>query len=1300
MKYLFLLFLKFYNFCNFLLLRISLPVKVGRVVQTGLCILPFFLIPSAHAQFANAGSGLYKNNIFWLKWGNSGDTINNGKTITSSYNLTSPATTANQVNITCTLNNLTLSSGTLTVYRPGTWSGDGLDNIYKVTASGGTTNTLDYAISHSAFAGSANFDVTCSATLGGQTFILGGLVFADAEQSSTLEFVGVTVPTATNVRVIDGFRSCTTRSTTFTKTTSGATSQYLMRNGSGQCAPEGPNLVAYLENTNTARFVVKGEGKSAIAVGVMVDFDFSEALPSSFGTASHSIIPAWTGGVAVPSTEFSNSSTWATRATPTIRLGPTVFADVNFAGAVGGTDVNGLNKKTVSSVSGFADVAIPVPNSTYTISSVNCSGGGKVAGWIDFNGNGSFDSSEKSNVATCAAGTGTVSLSWTVPPVGSGYKTQASTALRLRTAALETEITNPTGLANSGEVEDYFLALGTVQFQLKKQWAGGTVGDVANLSSTTGLVSSNTAAFTSSNTGSNSTTSNTIVVSPTEVVTLPTETFTPATASNRYVDASWVCSDGTNPSTTVAQGGNFTIPSSSVAKTISCTLTNTAITASGKKTANPASGENVKTGDIITYTLKVTVAGAALKEAVVLKDTMSSGLTFVASSLPSGCSISGQVMTCTLAAGTAVGDHTFVYKAKINESAGTVANPSVTNKVVLNNGTCTDCENIHPVTRTSVIASQKSSNPSPNTIVTVGKIINYTLTTKVSVKETENEVVLTDVIRQGLTFLNEVPAGCTFAANILTCKLPVGTAPGTYNFAFRAIVNELAANNPGGGGVTNLLEVNRGDCSPCLLDHDFSLSNDRSIITRKTATPPSGSNVKIGDSITYKLSVAITGDPLQQTMVLEDTLGEGLTLTGEAPTLCSFDDSNSLTCGLDVGTEPGDYEFIYTAIVNSKGATGGVTNKVTTDQGSCLGCETIHEATKVDTFKTVSGVNRENGTSVFIGDTLNFAVTVVVTGGPTAEAITLNDTLSAGLSLVTIPAGCEGQGQQLVCTLPKDSPVGQYVFSYSAVVTADASNVVSNKVVPSSGTCNSGCETFTKVTRKAVLRVTKTSDKKQFKIGDFVRYKILIENLEEVAANDFYIIDQPAPGLSFVKSSIRVNGDDSSSVGSSFPLIIKGLNLEGNSKLTIEYLMTINASAGRGQLCNQAKVGDDNQNVSSNVSKACVTRQADPDFEDTRIFGTVFEDSNSNGIQDAGEPGIPGVRLVTATGLNIETDFAGRYHIEGLDPGQLSRGRNYIVKLELNSFVDKIKLTTQNPLIKRITWGLPAQFNFGVKKIN
>ena len=86
-------------------------------------------------------------------------------------------------------------------------------------------------------------------------------------------------------------------------------------------------------------------------------------------------------------------------------------------------------------------------------------------------------------------------------------------------------------------------------------------------------------------------------------------------------------------------------------------------------------------------------------------------------------------------------------------------------------------------------------------------------------------------------------------------------------------------------------------------------------------------------------------------------------------------------------------------------------------------------------------------------------------------------------------------------------------------------------------------------------------------------------------------------------------------------------------------------------------------------------------------------------IANAGidERGIPGVRIAAVEGLLVETDQYGRYHLAGLDGGRWERGRNLILKVDAATLPPGSRFTTANPLLRRVTPGLPVRFDFGVQ---
>ncbi|PBJ81803.1 hypothetical protein CMZ84_14025 [Lysobacteraceae bacterium NML93-0399] len=79
------------------------------------------------------------------------------------------------------------------------------------------------------------------------------------------------------------------------------------------------------------------------------------------------------------------------------------------------------------------------------------------------------------------------------------------------------------------------------------------------------------------------------------------------------------------------------------------------------------------------------------------------------------------------------------------------------------------------------------------------------------------------------------------------------------------------------------------------------------------------------------------------------------------------------------------------------------------------------------------------------------------------------------------------------------------------------------------------------------------------------------------------------------------------------------------------------------------------------------------------------------------ERGIPGVRIASVEGLLIETDQYGRYHLVDVPGGNAMHGRNFILKVDPVTLPPGTEFTTANPLVRRVTPGLPVRFDFGVK---
>ncbi|MCD9007054.1 DUF11 domain-containing protein [Luteimonas sp. XNQY3] len=108
------------------------------------------------------------------------------------------------------------------------------------------------------------------------------------------------------------------------------------------------------------------------------------------------------------------------------------------------------------------------------------------------------------------------------------------------------------------------------------------------------------------------------------------------------------------------------------------------------------------------------------------------------------------------------------------------------------------------------------------------------------------------------------------------------------------------------------------------------------------------------------------------------------------------------------------------------------------------------------------------------------------------------------------------------------------------------------------------------------------------------------------------------------------------------------------------------------------------------AAEAVVTRRVSQDGE-----GVLVEYVIGNAGID--ERGIPGVRIASVEGLLIETDQYGRYHLVDVPGGNAMHGRNFILKVDPSTLPPGTAFTTANPLVRRVTPGLPVRFDFGVR---
>lgn len=114
------------------------------------------------------------------------------------------------------------------------------------------------------------------------------------------------------------------------------------------------------------------------------------------------------------------------------------------------SDNNSLTPPNISKTDTSYSLSVPYHNNT--------GANATLAAWIDFNNNGQLEASERQKV-TVSSGSGSATLNWTGISVNSSA---TQLVLRLRIASQDSEVTNASGLASNGEVEDYIISVNSI----------------------------------------------------------------------------------------------------------------------------------------------------------------------------------------------------------------------------------------------------------------------------------------------------------------------------------------------------------------------------------------------------------------------------------------------------------------------------------------------------------------------------------------------------------------------------------------------------------------------------------------------------------------------------------------------------------------------------------------------------------------------------------------------------------------------------------------------------------------------
>ena len=524
--------------------------------------------------------------------------------------------------------------------------------------------------------------------------------------------------------------------------------------------------------------------------------------------------------------------------------------------------------------------------------------------------------------------------------------------------------------------------------------------------------------------------------------------------------------------------------------------------------------ENPNFGDNVTYTVKVTNDGIGDAKDVVVRDILGEGLTFVDAT--GNYSFDEVTRTVTWIVDLAKGESRTFYVNAIVSGYG-----NVTNSLVVGNKTA----GVN-VTVPEIIPDKTANISNPN----FGDNVNYTVTVTNDGIGDAKDVVVRDILGEGLTFV-DATGNYSFDEVTRTVTWIVDLAKGeSRTFYVNAIVS-------GYGNVTNSLVVGNKTAGVNVTVPE--------IIPDKTANI---SNPNFGDNVNYTVTVTNDGIGDAKDVVVRDILGEGLTFV-DATGNYSFDEvTRTVTWIVDLAKCESKVFSVIATVVGY----GNVTNFLVVGNKTTGVNVTVPE---INPDKTV-----DNEIPNF-GDNVTYTVTVTNDGIGDANNVVITDVLDKGLKFLNATGNFTYDEKTGTITWTVDLAKGE-TKTFNVNVTVLGYGVLPNTVAVGNKTA------VRNITVPEIITV-KEVNSSDIHIGDEITYTITVSNPGKINAANVVIRDILPEGLKFINAS---NGGVYDPVTGIITWI---LNITANSTVDLTADVCVNKS---GNITNTVNVGNKTSN--------------------------------------------------------------------------------------------------------------------------
>ncbi|MDO5830592.1 MAG: adhesin [Methanobrevibacter smithii] len=529
------------------------------------------------------------------------------------------------------------------------------------------------------------------------------------------------------------------------------------------------------------------------------------------------------------------------------------------------------------------------------------------------------------------------------------------------------------------------------------------------------------------------------------------------------------------------------------------------------KTANIS---NPNFGDNVNYTVTVTNDGIGDAKDVVVRDILGEGLKFV--SATGNYTFDEATRTVTWIVDLAKGESRTFYVNAIVSGYG-----NVTNSLVVGNKTA----GVN-VTVPEINPDKTANISNPN----FGDNVNYTVTVTNDGIGDAKDVVVRDILGEGLTFV-DATGNYSFDEVTRTVTWIVDLAKGeSRTFYVNAIVS-------GYGNVTNSLVVGNKTAGVNVTVPEINPDKTANI-----------SNPNFGDNVNYTVTVTNDGIGDAKDVVVRDILGEGLKFVSATGNYTFDEATRTVTWIVDLAKGESKVFSVIATVVGY----GNVTNSLVVGNKTTGVNVTVPE---INPDKTV-----DNEIPNF-GDNVTYTVTVTNDGIGDANNVVITDVLDKGLKFLNATGNFTYDEKTGTITWIVDLDKGE-TKTFNVNVTVLGYGVLPNTVAVGNKTA------VRNITVPEIITV-KEVNSSDIHIGDEITYTITVSNSGKINATNVVIRDILPEGLKFINAS---NGGVYDPVTGIITWI---LNITANSTVDLTVDVCVNKS---GNITNTVNVGNKTSN--------------------------------------------------------------------------------------------------------------------------